>query len=84
MKQFKLGKFLICVNVANGKSLREKHYAEYSQHLELGGIYTEKYFSFEKRVYLTDNTTVYWLFIWCFLIGIGKLNVVKGCVHEQY
>ena len=47
----------------------------HSQHLKVGGVYTEKYFSFESRHYLAKNTTVYWLFVWCFLIGVAKLKV---------
>ena len=42
-----------------------------------GGVYTEKYFSVEKRHYLKDNNTVYWIFLWCFLIGVTKLKVNK-------
>ena len=26
---------------------------------------------------LSDNNTVYWIFLWCFLIGVTKLKVNK-------
>ena len=42
-----------------------------------GGVYTEKYLSFESRHYLAKNITVYWIFLWCFLIGVTKLKVNK-------
>ena len=75
MKDIRLGKYLISFSIANGNTLRDKHFSEYSRHLKVDGVYTEKYLSLEKRHYLKDNTTVYWIFIWCFLIGVAKLKV---------
>lgn len=75
MKDFRLGKYLISFNIASGNTLSDKHFYEYSQQPILGGVYTKKYFSFESRYYLAKNTTVYWLFVWCFLIGVAKLKV---------
>ncbi len=77
MKDFRLGKYLISFSIASGSSLSDKYFAEYSQHLKVGGVYTKKYFCFEKRQYLTDNDVVYWVIIWCFLIGVSKLNINK-------
>lgn len=77
MKEIRLGKYLISFNIASGKTLSDKYFSEYSQHLKVGGVYTEKYFSFEKRHYLKDDNTVYWIFIWWFLIGVAKLKVNK-------
>ena len=62
MKDFRLGKYLISFSIASGNTLSDRHFYEYSQHLKVGGVYTEKYFSFEKRHYLKDNNTVYWIF----------------------
>ena len=78
MKDFRLGKYLISFNIASGNTLSDKYFAEYSQQPTLGGAYTEKYLSFESRHYLAKNITVYWLFVWCFLIGVTKLKVNKG------
>ncbi len=75
MKDFRLGKYLISFSIASGNTLSDKHFYEYSQQRILGGVYTKKYFSFESRYYLAKNTTVYWLFVWCFLIGVAKLKV---------
>ena len=75
MKDFRLGKYLISFNIAKGNTLSDKYFAEYSQQPTLGGVYTKKYFSLEKRYYLKDDTTVYWLFVWCFLIGVAKFKV---------
>ena len=75
MKDIRLGKYLISFHIAKGNTLGDKYFAEYSQHLKVGGVYTEKYFSLEKRHYLEKNTTVYWIFVWCFLIGVAKLKV---------
>ena len=75
MKDFRLGKYLISFSIASGNTLSDKYFAEYSQQRILGGVYTKKYFSFESRYYLAKNTTVYWLFVWCFLIGVAKLKV---------
>ena len=75
MKDIRLGKYLISFNIASGNTFSDKYFAEYSQHLKVGGVYTKKYFSFESRHYLAENTTVYWLFVWCFLIGVAKLKV---------
>ena len=77
MKDFRLGKYLISFSIASGNTLGDKHFYEYSQQPILGGVYTKKYFSFESRHYLAENTTVYWLFVWCFLIGVAKLKVNK-------
>ena len=77
MKDFRLGKYLISFSIASGNTLSDRHFYEYSQHLKVGGVYTEKYFSFEKRHYLKDNNTVYWIFLWCFLIGVTKWKVNK-------
>ena len=77
MKDIRLGKYLISFSIASGNTLSDKYFAEYSQHLKVGGVYTEKYFSFEKRHHLKDNNTVYWIFLWCFLIGVTKLKVNK-------
>lgn len=75
MKTFQFGKYLISFSIASGNTLGDKHFFEYSQQPVLGGVYTKKYFSFESRHYLAENTTVYWLFVWCFLIGVTKLKV---------
>ena len=75
MKTFQLGKYLISFSIASGNTLSDKHFSEYSQHLKVGELYTKKYFSFESRHYLAENTTVYWLFVWCFLISVAKLKV---------
>ena len=75
MKDFRLGKYLISFSVASGNTLSDKYFAEYSQHLKVGGVYTEKYFSFEKRHHLKNDNIVYWLVVWCFLIGVAKLKV---------
>ena len=75
MKTFQLGKYLISSHIASGNTLSDKYFAEYSQHLKVGELYTKKYFSFESRHYLAENTTAYWLFVWCFLIGVAKLKV---------
>ena len=77
MKDFRLGKYLISFSIASGSSLSDKYFAEYSQKPTLCGVYTKKYFSFEKRQYLTDNNVVYWVIIWCFLIGVSRLNINK-------
>ena len=81
MKTFQLGKYLISFSIASGNTLSDKHFYEYSQQRILGGVYTKKYFSFEKRHYLRENTTVYWIFIWCFLIGVTKLKVRRNNEH---
>ena len=75
MKDFRLGKYLISFHIAKRNTLSDKYFAEYSQHLKVGRVYTKKYFSLEKRHYLEKNTTVYWIFVWCFLIGVAKLKV---------
>ena len=75
MKDFRLGKYLISFSVASGNTLSDKYFAEYSQQPTLGGVYTKKYFSFESKHYLEKNTTVCWLVVWCFLIGVAKLKV---------
>lgn len=77
MKDIKIGKYLISFSIASGNTISDKYFAECSQKPTLGGVYTEKYFSFEKRHYLKDNNTVYWVFIWFFLIGVAKLKVNK-------
>jgi hypothetical protein len=77
MKTFQLGKYLISFSIASGNTLSDKHFYEYSQQRILGGVYTKKYFSFESRHYLEKNTTVYWIFMWCFLIGVAKSKVNK-------
>ena len=77
MKDFRLGKYLISFSIASGSSLSDKYFAEYSQHLKVGAVCTKKYFCFEKRQYLTDNDVVYWVIIWCFLIGVSRLNINK-------
>ena len=77
MKDVRLGKYLILFHIAKGNTLSDKHFYEYLQQHILGGVYTEKYFSFEKRHHLKDNNTVYWIFLWCFLIGVTKLKVNK-------
>lgn len=77
MKDIRLGKYLISFSIASGNTLSDKYFYEYSQQRILGGVYTKKYFSFEKRHYLKDDNTVYWLFVWCFLIGVAKLKVNK-------
>ncbi len=81
MKDFRLGKYLISFNIASGNTLSDKYFAEYSQQPTLGGVYTKKYFSFESRHYLKDDNTVYWIFIWCFLIGVTKLKVRRNNEH---
>lgn len=78
MKDFRLGKYLISFSIASGNTLSDKYFAEYSQQPILGGVYTKKYLSFEKRHYLRDDNTVYWIFMWCFLIGVARLKVNKG------
>ena len=75
MKDIRLGKYLISFHIAKGNTLGDKYFAEYSQHLKVGRVYTKKYFSLEKRHYLEKNTTVHWLFVWRFLIGVAKLKV---------
>ena len=45
MKDIRLGKYLISFHIAKGNTLSDKYFAEYSQHLKVGGVYTEKYFS---------------------------------------
>lgn len=77
MKDIRLGKYLMSFNIASGKTLSDKHFFEYSQQPTLGGVYTKKYLSFEKRHYLKGDITVYWIFIWCFLICVAKLKVNK-------
>ena len=77
MKDIRLGKYLISFHIASGNTLSDKHFAEYSQQPTLGCAYTKKYFSFERRHYIAKNTTVYWIFVWCFLIGVAKLKVNK-------
>ena len=49
MRDFRLGKYLISFNIASGNTLSDKYFAEYSQHLKVGGVYTEKYFSFWEK-----------------------------------
>ena len=46
MKDVRLGRYLISLNIASGNILSDKYFAEYSQHLKVGGVYTEKYFNF--------------------------------------
>ena len=77
MKDFRLGKYLISFSIASGSSLSDKYFSEYSQKPFLGSVYTKKYLSFEKRYYLKDNGVVYWVIIWCFLIGVSRLNINK-------
>ena len=81
MKDIRLGKYLISFSIASGNTLSDKHFYEYSQQPTLGGVYTKKYFSFESRHYLKDDNTVYWIFIWCFLIGVTKLKVRRNNEH---
>ena len=49
MKDIRLGKYLISFSIASGNSLSDKYFAEYSQHLKVGEVYTKRYFSFEKK-----------------------------------
>ena len=77
MKDLKLGKYLIPFSVAKGNTLSDKYFTEYSQNLKVGEVYTKRYFSFEKRHHLKNDNIVYWLVVWCFLIGVAKLKVNK-------
>ena len=38
MKDVRLGKYLISFHIAKGNTLSDKYFAEYSQHLKVGGV----------------------------------------------
>ena len=51
MKDIRLGKYLISFHIAKRNTLSDKYFAEYSQHLKVGRVYTKKYFqSWEKTL----------------------------------
>ena len=39
MKDVRLGKYLISFHITKGNTRSDKYFAEYSQHLKVGGVY---------------------------------------------
>ena len=71
MKTFQLGNYMFSFTIANGKSLSDKYFAEPTTNIQGEGVYTEYFFSLQRRHYLKQDVKILWIFIWCFLIGIG-------------
>ena len=77
MKTFQLGKYIFSFTIANGKSLSDKYFAEHTTNIQGESVYTEYFFSLQRRHYLKQDVKILWIFIWCFLIGVAKLKVNK-------
>ena len=71
MKTFQLGKCMFSFTIADGKSLGDKYFAEHTTNIQGESVYTEYFFSLQRRHYLKQDVKILWIFIWCFLIGIG-------------
>ena len=74
MKTFQIGKYMFSFTIANGKEilqLSDKYFAEHTTNIRGEGVYTEYFFSLQRRHYLKQDVKILWIFIWCFLIGIG-------------
>ena len=71
MKTFQLGKYMFSFTIADGKSLGDKYFAEHTTNIQGEGVCTEYFFSLQRRHYIKQDVKILWVFIWCFLIGIG-------------